>query len=110
MFGSESDDSKRPYHRRSHAISFGSERPLPGTSQALVNDREGRVSAAPFIGVAELEFEEIEFPAEVPTLDLVVTLARTVRNNLFHGGKAREHLLGQSGAHAEAAADHSSRS
>jgi len=39
------------------------------------------------VGEHELTFEAISFPENCPQLDQVVTLLKTARNNLFHGGK-----------------------
>lgn len=39
------------------------------------------------VGEYDLDFEEVPFPSNTPDLDRVVALAKTVRNNLFHGGK-----------------------
>lgn len=39
------------------------------------------------VGEHDLDFVEVPFADDTPQLDRVVTLVKTVRNNLFHGGK-----------------------
>lgn len=39
------------------------------------------------VGEPEHDFEDLSFPPNTADLDKVVAYAKTVRNNLFHGGK-----------------------
>jgi hypothetical protein len=56
---------------------------LTSAGQALLDERPKRQ----IVAVPELGFEDVPFSPNTADLDKVIALAKTVRNNLFHGGK-----------------------
>ena len=51
--------------------------------QALLDEKPRRQ----IVGDPDHGFEDLRFPPNTADLDRVVAYAKTVRNNLFHGGK-----------------------
>lgn len=62
-------------HRAAYSVS-------PAASALLAEGPRRQI-----VGDAEHGFEDVPFPPNTADLDRVVVFAKTVRNNLFHGGK-----------------------
>jgi hypothetical protein len=60
-------------------------------ARALINAKPQRQ----IVGVVDLEYRDVSFNPGASDLERVVRLAQTVRNNLFHGGKHGNRLLGR---------------
>jgi hypothetical protein len=56
---------------------------ITSAAQALIDAKPQRQ----IVGVTELDFRDVGFNVGASDLERVVGLAKTVRNNLFHGGK-----------------------
>jgi hypothetical protein len=51
--------------------------------KALIDEKPKRQ----IVAVPDLEFEDVPFSPNTADLDKIIAYAKTVRNNLFHGGK-----------------------